>query len=118
MNEFALSLSPNSAGWAWLILLLASLGTFLWRGLGVLLSGKINQDGLFFRWITCVTYAMVAALVIRIIVLPVGLMAQVPMSYRIVATGAAFLVMISHERALVPALSVGTGLIMLLAWLG
>lgn len=118
MTEFSFSISQSSAWWGWVILLLASLGTFIWRGLGVMLSGKINQEGLFFRWITCVTYAMVAALVVRIIVLPVGLLAQVPMTYRIVATGAAFAVMLFRERALVPALSVGTGLIVVLTWLG
>ena len=86
----------------WIVLILAALGTYLWRGLGVLLSGKI------FRWITCVTYAMVAALVVRIIVLPVGALSQVSLSYRLIAVAAALVVMVSRKNALVPALATGT----------
>ena len=92
----------------WIVLILAALGTYLWRGLGVLLSGKISQDGALFRWITCVTYAMVAALVVRIIVLPVGALSQVSLSYRLIAVGAALVVMVSRKNALVPALATGT----------
>ncbi len=94
--------------WGWVVLILASLGTYLWRGLGVLLSGKISQDGPLFRWITCVTYAMVAALVVRIIVLPVGALSQISLTYRLIAVGAALAVMVLRKNALVPALTTGT----------
>jgi hypothetical protein len=103
--------------WGWVILVLASLGTYLWRGLGVLLSGKISQDGPLFRWITCVTYAMVAALVVRIIVLPVGALSQVSLIYRVIAVGAALAVMVARKKALVPALTTGTILIVIFGWL-
>ncbi len=92
----------------WIVLICASVGTYLWRGLGVLLSGKISQDGPLFRWITCVTYAMVAALVVRIIVLPVGALSQVSLTYRLIAVGAALVVMVARKNALVPALTTGT----------
>lgn len=116
--ETLLGITRESAWWGWIILILAALGTYTWRGLGVLLSGRINQDSALFRWVTCVTYAMVASLVIRIIVLPVGVLAQVPMAYRIIAAGTAFAIMVLRRNALVPAIITGTGLIMLLAWLG
>jgi branched-subunit amino acid transport protein len=116
--EALLGIPKGSALWAWAILIMAVLGTYLWRALGVLLSGKMDQEGAFFRWLTCVTYAMVASLVVRIIVLPVGLVAQLPLSYRLVATGAALVVMMSRKNGLVPALAVGTVLITLLAWVG
>jgi branched-subunit amino acid transport protein len=103
--------------WGWVLLALASLGTYLWRGLGVLLSGKISQDGPLFRWITCVTYAMVAALVVRIIVLPVGALSQVPLIYRCLSVGAALAVMMARKNALVPALTTGTALMVLFGWI-
>ena len=59
----------------WVILILASLGTYAWRALGVLLSGRLHEGSPMFRWVSCVTYAMVAALVVRIIVLPIGVLA-------------------------------------------
>jgi branched-subunit amino acid transport protein len=116
--EALLDIPKYSPAWAWLVLLLAALGTYAWRGLGVLLSGKLSQDSPMFRWITCVTYAMVASLVIRIIVLPVGVLAQVPLSYRLIAAGTAFAIMLSRKNALLPAISAGTALIILFAWLG
>ena len=117
MELFA-TLTHQPALWGWMILGLASLGTYLWRGLGVLLSGKISQEGPLFRWITCVTYAMVAALVVRIIVLPVGALGQVSLTYRIIAVGAALAVMMVRKNALVPALATGTALIVTFGWMG
>ncbi len=115
--ELLSTLTNQPALWAWMILGLASLGTYLWRGLGVLLSGKISQEGPLFRWITCVTYAMVAALVVRIIVLPVGALSQVSLLYRVIAVGAALAVMMARKNALVPALTTGTVLIVIFGWL-
>lgn len=115
--ELLSTLTNQPALWAWMILGLASLGTYLWRGLGVLLSGKISQEGPLFRWITCVTYAMVAALVVRIIVLPVGALSQVSLLYRVIAVGAALAVMMERKNALVPALTTGTVLIVIFGWL-
>ncbi len=97
-------------GWAaWLALLAASLGTYLCRALGVKLSGQVNQDSEFFRWLSAVTYAMVAALTIRLIFLPVGLLSTVPLYLRVLVCIFAIGVMISNpNRRLVPALLTGT----------
>ena len=110
-------LTHQPALWGWMILALASLGTYLWRGLGVLLSGKISQEGPLFRWVTCVTYAMVAALVVRIIVLPVGTLSQVSLVYRVIAVSAALAVMMARKNATVPALATGTVLIVTFGWI-
>jgi len=97
-------------GWAaWLALLAASVGTYLCRALGVKLSGQVNQDSEFFRWLSAVTYAMVAALTIRLIFLPVGLLSTVPLYLRVLVCILAIGVMISNpNRRLVPALLTGT----------
>lgn len=116
--DYFFGIARDSAWWAWMILLLAAAGTYTWRGLGVLLSGKLDQNSALFRWVTCVTYAMVASLVIRIIVLPVGVLSQVPMVYRIAAAGTAFAIMVLRRNALVPAITTGTAMMMLFAWLG
>jgi hypothetical protein len=97
-------------GWdAWLALLVASLGTYVCRAIGVKLSGQVNQDSEFFRWLSAVTYAMVAALTIRLIFLPVGLLSTVPLYLRIFVCILALGVMLSNpSRRLVPALLTGT----------
>jgi branched-subunit amino acid transport protein len=98
----------NDAG-VWGALILACVGTYFWRGLGVYFSGKISQDGEVFKWLSAVTYAMVAALTLRIILLPVGLLGTVPLAVRLVVTGLALAVMLSSpKRRMVPALLTGT----------
>lgn len=92
------------------VLLGTIFATYLWRGLGVLLSGRINLETELFKWVTCVTYAMVAALVVRIIILPVGLLEEVPLLVRLVALMTSVFVMMRLPRpwgGLLPGLLVG-----------
>ena len=63
----------------WPYLLVGAVVTYAWRGLGVLLSGRINADSPGMRWFAAVAYAMLAGLIIRLIVLPGGPMAHVPL---------------------------------------
>ena len=98
------------SGWGlWIALLGACLGTYFCRAIGVFLSNSINQDSEIFRWLAAVTYAMVAALTVRLIVMPLGLMATVPLWIRILICALSIGVMISKPtRRLVPALLTGT----------
>jgi len=98
----------NDAG-MWAALIAACVGTYLWRGLGVFLSGKISQDSEIFKWLSAVTYAMVAALTLRIILLPVGLLSTVPIYVRLIVSILALIVIYSRpEKRMVPALLTGT----------
>ena len=47
-------------GWWWIFIFVV-LATYFWRGLGVLLAGHVSQDGEIFKWLSCVTYALVGA---------------------------------------------------------
>lgn len=69
----------------WLLIVACSITSYLWRGLGVLLSGRIRTDGDLFNWVACVAYAMVAGLIMRIIVMPTGLLATSLLSHRLIA---------------------------------
>ncbi len=95
--------------WEWLALIAASIGTYICRAVGVMLSGRVSQDSEFFRWLSAVTYAMVAALTIRLIFLPVGMLSTVPLYLRLIICAIAVGVMlINPSRRLVPALLIGT----------
>lgn len=74
----------------WLLLLASGAATYLWRGLGVLLSGRINPQSAMFEWVSCVAYALVAGLIARIIVAPSGLLAQTALTDRLLACVVAF----------------------------
>ena len=79
-----------SANQLWLIVLGCGAATFLWRGLGVLVVRRIDADGAIFQWITCVSYAMVAGLIFRMILMPESELAAVPLWARITAVAIAF----------------------------
>lgn len=98
------------SGWGlWIALIGACLGTYFCRAIGVTLSQRINQDSEIFRWLAAVTYAMVAALTVRLIVMPLGLMSTVPLWIRILICVLSIAVMMSKPtRRLVPALLTGT----------
>jgi branched-subunit amino acid transport protein len=97
-------------GWGlWLALIGACIGTYICRAIGVMLSGRINQESEIFRWVAAVTYAMVAALTVRMILLPIGLLATVPLWIRLLICILSVGVMMSRPtRRLVPALLTGT----------
>ncbi|MBT8521394.1 AzlD domain-containing protein [Polynucleobacter paneuropaeus] len=92
----------------------ACVGTYICRAIGVLLSSHIHQDSEIFRWLSAVTYAMVAALTIRLILLPVGLLESVSLWTRILICGLSLgLTLYRPGRLLTPALFLGTLLMIL-----
>ena len=98
--------SAQAIAWA---LVAAGVGTYVCRAAGVKLSGHINQSSEIFRWLSAVTYAMVAALTVRMIVLPIGLLDAVPLWIRIAICVLSLGVMVSKpSRRMVPALMTGT----------
>jgi branched-subunit amino acid transport protein len=103
-------MNVDMQGWGvWLALSAACIGTYICRAMGVKLSGHIHQDSEVFRWLSAVTYAMVAALTIRMVVMPLGLLATVPLLLRVLICVLSLAVMVSHpHRRLVPALLTGT----------
>jgi len=107
-------MTPNLDGWHTAgALLLASVGTYVCRAGGVLLSGHINQDSEIFKWLSAVTYSMIAALTVRLILMPTGALATVPVTIRILIGVVSLGVMlIKPGGRLVPALLTGTGLML------
>jgi branched-subunit amino acid transport protein len=103
-------MTADMQGWGvWLALSAACVGTYICRAAGVKLSGHIHQDSEVFRWLSAVTYAMVAALTVRMILMPLGLLATVPLWLRVLICALSIAVMVSRpQRRLVPALLSGT----------
>ena len=90
-----------------LLVLACGLSTYVWRGLGVLLSGKVAADGAFFAWAGCVAYAMIAGLTVRIIVLPTGSLAATPLWARLLASAIALAVYFLCRRNLFVGITAG-----------
>ena len=97
----------TNAGELWPVLLLAIAATYLWRGLGVLFSSRIDPEGVIFAWVTCVSYAMLAGLIARMTVLPLGGLAETPLIDRLLAMALAFAVFFGWRRKVLPGVAAG-----------
>ena len=76
--------------WSLTALVLAcAAGSYVWRGLGVWVADRVDVDSGWFRWITCVAFAMIAGLVCRVILLPVGELEQTSLVRRLVGVAVA-----------------------------
>ena len=102
----------------WLALAIGAVVTYLWRGLGVLLSGRISPDGAAIQWVGCVAYALLAALVARMIVLPSGALASVDLWIRLLAAAVGTLVFLGLARNVIAGVVVGVATLSLLHGLG
>jgi branched-subunit amino acid transport protein len=103
----------------WLIVLACGAATFFWRALGVLVTRRIDANGAFFRWVTCVSYAMVAGLIFRMIVMPESELASVSLPIRVGAVVIAFGAYFLFKRRLVAGVVAGgLSLSGLVAWFG
>jgi len=60
-----------------LAILVTSLATYISRFLGVITSKKIKETSNFFKWFNCLAYSTLSALLARIIIFPVGVLAEV-----------------------------------------
>ena len=101
----------------WGLLLLSVLATYVWRALGVVLSARIEPDSAVFQWIACVSYAMVAGLIARMTVLPLGALTETPLIDRVGAMALAFAAFFLLRRRILPAAGLGVAVFSLLAYL-
>jgi len=97
-----------SVEWLWLIVFGCGLATFAWRGLGVLVVRRIDPGGAFFKWVTCVSYAMVAGLIFRMLAMPESELASVGLPIRLGAVAIAFAAYFGFGRRLVAGVLAGS----------
>ena len=71
-------------GALWMIAIAAAV-TYMWRAIGVVAAGKIGASSPYLRLATCIAYAMVAALIGRMIIYPTGGGAEIGVGIRICA---------------------------------
>ncbi len=113
-------MSELFAGEFWLvigIMLVGAAVTYGWRALGVALSGRLDTNSPLFVWVGCVAYALLAALIARMIVLPYGLLGETATLDRLLAAAAALGVFFATRRNILLGTLAGAGLLVLLVWL-
>ena len=69
---------------AWIVFISAIFATYIWRFAGVMISHRIEANHPAFEWFTCLAYGIIASLVARTLIIPSGLMAEVPLWQRLI----------------------------------
>ena len=59
-----------------LSIIVTALATYVSRFLGVLTSFRIKETSKIYRWVNCLAYATLAALIARTIIFPVGVLSD------------------------------------------
>ncbi len=109
-------MTENPDWWPFAVILAGAAATYVWRGLGVALSGRIDPDGRAFEWAACVAYALVAALFARMIVLPTGPLAVTPLADRLGAAALSLAVYFLAGRNMLWGVGAGVGALTLVTW--
>lgn len=99
----------------WTALAAGAVVTYVPRALGVALSGRIDPNGAVFRWVGCVAYALLAGLIARMILLPVGPLQAVSLGERVLAVGAGMAAFYLVQRSVVIGVTAGTAVLILLS---
>ena len=84
-----------------LVILVTSFATYLSRFLGVVSSEKINETSKIFRWFNCIAYAILAALIARMVIFPAGALAESSIIIRVFILGGSILLFFITKKNLV-----------------
>ena len=84
-----------------IVIFVPSLATYLSRFLGVVSSEKIKETSKMFRWFNCLAYSTLAALIARIVIFPLGSLAEVDLSVRIFVVSLCIIIFFLTKKNLV-----------------
>ena len=89
------------------LLLLGVLPSEIWRWLGLVIGGGLDEDSEIIMWVRAVATALIAAVVARIVLIPPGALASVPLGVRLAALGIGFLAFLLIRRSAFAGVLVG-----------
>jgi len=103
--------------WIWVVLAAGALATYLWRAVGVAISGRMHVGSPVFLWFGCVAYALMAGLIARMIILPIGPLQETALWERLLSAAVALGVFLLFRRNLALGVGAGIGTLMAVRWL-
>jgi len=98
----------------WVLVIASIFATYLWRFLGVVLAKRIDSNGGLFRWVTCVSYAMLAGLISRMVFLPAGSLMEVDLWIRLAGIISGLIVFYLCRRQVLLGVSAGMAVFIML----
>ena len=80
------------------VILITSLATYLSRFLGVLSSENINVNSNIFKWFNCIAYAILSALIARMVIFPAGALSESSILIRILVIAAGIIIFFATKK--------------------
>ena len=90
-----------------ILVLVGFLPSEVWRWLGLALGRGLDEKSEIIQWVRGVATALIGAVVMRIIVIPPGTLAGVPLSVRVAALAVGFLAFALFRRSAFAGVLVG-----------
>ncbi|SOE18693.1 branched-subunit amino acid transport protein AzlD [Hoeflea halophila] len=98
--------------WPYVFIAIAGwLATDIWRWLGVLIGNRLKQDSAALTWVRSVATALLAAVIAKLVLYPVGELQNVPVSVRLVAVAAGFAAFLISGKRIWVGIAVALGLL-------
>jgi len=113
-------MSALGSGW-WPYVFIAVAGfaaTDFWRFLGVGMAARIDDTSAILRWVKAVATALVAGLVARLIVFPVGDLAAASLSARVAAVAVGLIAFYAARRNMLVGILAGEAALLAAMWSG
>ena len=101
-------MSATSELWPYLVLVLVGfLPTEVWRMLGLVAARGIDEESELLIWVRAVAVAVLAGVIAKLVVLPPGALAAVPLAVRLAAIAAGFATFLLVRRSVLAGVTVG-----------
>jgi branched-subunit amino acid transport protein len=97
------------------LFIVGMLATEPWRWAGVFLSQGLSVDGEIMRWVKSVSTALVAGLISRLVIFPIGELANVALEVRLISFLCGTLAYLALGRSLAIGITTGIGTLILLS---
>jgi branched-subunit amino acid transport protein len=81
-----------------LAIFVTSFATYISRFLGVITSKKIKETSKIFKWFNCLAYSTLSALLARIIIFPVGALAEVDYFIRFIVVFTCLVIFLVYKK--------------------
>jgi hypothetical protein len=99
--------------WPYLLLVLVGyLPNEVWRVLGLVMARGLNEDSELVVWSRAVATAILAGVIAKLILLPPGALAGMPLALRVTAVACGFLAFLLVKRSLFVGVVVGEAVLL------
>jgi hypothetical protein len=95
------------------LLLLGFLPSEMWRWIGLLIGRGLDEESEIILWVRAVATALVAAVVARLVLIPPGALASVPLWVRLLALGGGVVAFYGIRRSAFAGVLIGEAILVI-----